>query len=340
MLRPLGLPLLIVWLMLVAACAVEQAPLPTMAALAPTLEPAPGPSATPVAPVLAAAPDRVTEPTPPATYTPAPSATSEPTPTPMAVCDTPGEMVERRYPSAVDGPERTYRLYLPPCYGQDGRAYPTLIMLHGLGLDQDQDTWDDLGLDEAANEAILSEALAPFIIVMPAGGWAAEHTSGGPGSFETVVIDALMPHVAAETCAWDDPAGWAVGGLSRGGYWALEIAFRHPEKFASVGGHSAALLDIGAGPELNPQYTALSRPLGDLRVYLDVGEADAAMLPNLTRLHEDMVAAGIAHEWHLNAGAHNADYWSGQVADYLAWYGEAWPRDRAAYPPCAVELVP
>jgi enterochelin esterase-like enzyme len=121
--------------------------------------------------------------------------------------------------------------------------------------------------------------------------------------------------------------------MSRGGYWALEIAFRFPEQFVSVGGHSAALYDTAAGPELNPQFTGLTNDLGDLRIYFDIGEDDY-LIPNIQRLHEDMLEAKRPHDWLLNEGSHEDAYWALHSGEYLLWYSEPWPFFPSAYPTC------
>jgi enterochelin esterase-like enzyme len=224
-----------------------------------------------------------------------------------------------------------YRIYLPPCYGEDDHTYPALYMFHGNVSTESQ--WDDLGLDEAAEELILGGEIPPMIIVMAGGGTIANNSSGGPYSFEGVILNELIPHIEANYCAWPAPAGRALGGLSRGGYWSLEIAFRNASQFASVGAHSAALVDTHAGPDLNPQFTGLTHELGDLRIYMDIG-ADDWYIANIRRLHEDMEAAGIPHEWVLNEGIHEDAYWADHVGDYLRWYASGWPEERSAYPPC------
>jgi enterochelin esterase-like enzyme len=224
-----------------------------------------------------------------------------------------------------------YRVYLPPCYGENGRTYPTLYIVHGnIG---DDSVWDELGLDEAAETLIQSNQIPPLIIAMPDGGFIANTTSGGPNSFEGVILDEFIPYIESAYCAWPEPDGRAIGGLSRGGYWSLEIAFRFPELFTSVGGHSAALLDSAAGPELNPQFTGINNDLGDLRIYLDIGEDDY-LLPNIRQLHDDMEEAERPHEWILNQGSHEDPYWALHTPEYLLWYTEPWPSSPLAYPPC------
>lgn len=226
-----------------------------------------------------------------------------------------------------------YRIYLPPCYGVDGRTYPTLYLLPGTG--HTEAIWDNLGIGEAAEAGILAESWPPFLIVMPDGGWIATNSSGGPGSYESVILTDLIPTIEQMYCVWADPAGRAIGGMSRGGYWALEMAFRFPEQFASVGGHSAALLDQYAWPAVNPQYTGLSQDLGDLRIYLDIGSNDY-VINNIRQLHLDMETAvpPIPHTWILNEGSHEDAYWQTHISDYLAWYTEPWPLLRTDYPSC------
>ncbi len=301
------------WLLLVfllVAC--EPQPLPTRRALA-----AFPPTSTPVP----------TKELPP-TSTPVPTPTLLPSPTP---CASTGEVVQGVLTSQLAGTV-PYRVYLPPCYGQDGRSYPTLYMLPG-NIHTDS-IWDDLGLDETAETIIRQNQIPPLLIVMASGGYLANYTSGGPGSYEEHILNELIPFIEATYCAWPTAAGRALGGLSRGGYWALEIAFRHPDQFRSVGGHSASLLDIAAGPDLNPQYTALTHNLGNLRIYLDIGDRDPA-IANTLRLHQDMIAAQIPHEWQLNPGGHDNAYWSAHLEEYLRWYTAPWPLTRPSYPPCS-----
>jgi enterochelin esterase-like enzyme len=267
---------------------------------------------------------------PTATATATPTVTFTPTPAP---CSEPGQVVTGHYPSQLSGPEKAYRVYLPPCYGQDGRVYPTLYMFHGSISTDSQ--WEELGLFAAAEAGIHEERYPPLLIVLPDGGYIAQHTSGGARSFEGVVLTELIPYIERTYCAWPEGAGRAVGGLSRGGYWALNIAFRHPEQFAGVGSHSASLVDIAAGPDVNPQYTGTSRDLGDLRVYLDIGSRDY-FIPHIRRLHEDMTRAGVPHTWVLNEGVHEDAYWARHLDDYLTWYAEPWPHQRERYPACAV----
>ncbi|MGB3713996.1 MAG: alpha/beta hydrolase-fold protein [Candidatus Promineifilaceae bacterium] len=269
--------------------------------------------------------------------------TLEPAITPQATqlpqsasCDMPGRIINGRFPSEIDGPDRAYRIYLPPCYGEDGRTFPTLYLFHG-GAHSDAH-WDTLGIDEAADELIAAGVIPPVLIVMPDGGELANNSSGGPNSFEGLFIDELIPFIESRYCVWSESDGRALGGISRGGYWALEIAFRQPDQFGSVGGHSAALLDTDAGPDMNPPETGLTNELGELRIYLDIGDRDW-LINEVLELHEDMSKVGVPHTWVLNEGQHAEVYWSEHLPEYLEWYAQPWATERDLYPTCVLEAM-
>jgi enterochelin esterase-like enzyme len=285
-------------------------------------------------------PTRTPQPTATPTATPSPTATQTPSPTPTATltpCLATGRVLTSTFPSAIQGMEQRYRIYLPPCYGASGRLYPTLYLFHGNIYTESH--WDDLGVDEAAEAGIAQGTLPPFLIVMPFDGEIANSTSGGDWSFEGVVVNELIPYIEDHYCAWPGREARALGGISRGGYWSLEIAFRHPDLVASVGGHSPALFPDNAGPLYNPLTTGLDPQVGDLAIYFDIGEQDW-LRQGIFDLHGAMEDAGIDHVWRLNPGAHTDSYWAEHLAEYLTWYASHWPADEADYPPAGGRCGP
>ncbi len=247
------------------------------------------------------------------------------------LCDeTEGQVSVHTVYSSSLGRALRYRLYLPPCYAEAGRLLPVLYMFHGLNYGDSQ--WDTLGLDEWVDAGIAAGELPPMIVVMPNIWGIDRHPDGGPGSVEEALVADLLPHVEETYCAWNARTGRAIGGLSRGAFWALEIAFRHPDLFASVGGHSPAIFWDNAPPEYNPYYLAADAPdLESLRIYLDLGEEDwlNKWLPLfLERLDE----RGLTYTFDTAPGAHGYAYWRSQLADYLAFYTAGWPSDWARLP--------
>lgn len=285
----------------------------------PTVTTEPKPTATPIPPT----------PIPTPLYVPL----SDP-PSPRVAADlcaeTHGQISVHQFYSESLHRNMRYRVYLPPCYTEARRLFPVLYMFHGLNYGDSQ--WDVLGLDELVDAGIAAGEMPPLIIVMPNIWGIDRNPDGGPGSVEEALVQDLLPHVETEYCAWNARQGRAIGGLSRGAFWALEIAFRYPHLFASVGGHSPAVFWDNALPQYNPYYLVDDAPdLESLRIYLDLGEQDwlNKWVPSfLERLDE----RGLAYTFATAPGDHGDAYWRSQVPAYLDFYTAVWPIDWSELP--------
>jgi len=59
------------------------------------------------------------------------------------------------------------------------------------------------------------------------------------------------------------------------------------------------------------------------RIYIDIGLQDR--YKDTARGFELRLSEySYPHEWHLNLGTHNEDYWSSHIKEYLLWYNEGW----------------
>lgn len=311
-----------------ATYTVEAPSAPLLAAVA-----ANTPRATPTArPTLAPLPTRT--PTPAALVNRFPQPINAPSldqPPLQTACDQPGLIFRSRFPSQVGGRWRDYHVYLPPCYGRDGRVYPVLYLIHGSI--QTDSHWLDLGLATYADAGIAAGRYPPFIAIMPFSGELGNISSGGANSIEGITLNYLLPYVQANYCAWNDRAGRSIGGISRGGYWALEMAFLHPDLFAAVAGHSSHLRFETDPARYNPLATYATVDLSNSRIWLDRGEKDFLRVGQ-DQLHSLLTAAGISHEYRVNPGGHNEAYWAAHLPEYIDWHTAGWPLDRAAYPAC------
>jgi enterochelin esterase-like enzyme len=201
-----------------------------------------------------------------------------------------------------------YRIYLPPCFNPNKESgYPTLYLLHGLGRTDSQ--WNELGVDKVADDLINSQQIAPLIIVMP---W--ERTGI---ELETAVVDVLIPHLESTYPANQERQQRGIGGISRGGGWALRIGLKHPELFRAIGLHSPAVL----APDLfNLPDWAASIPAGyQPAIWIDIGEKDT-LLTAAGELKTLLDELDIKYHWALNEGYHEESYWVAHLAEYLFWY--------------------
>jgi enterochelin esterase-like enzyme len=291
-------------------------PVPTITPL-PTIHPTPTPTqtSTPM-PVLSEAEG----PTPtPAQETSAPAAEATETPTmpPLA-----GRMEQHTYFSQVSGQEESCQIYLPPDYDQTDRRYPVLYLLHGWPYAAAD--WDSLGVEEVADASIQAGTLPPFIIVLPRSSERMyNNTAGGDQSFEGQVISDLIPYVDATHRTMASRDGRAIGGISRGGVWSLEIAFRHIDLFAAVGTHSPALKDNMAPTVYDPFYLLQHPDVASLRIYVSAGDTDWAS-PAARSLHEALDERSIPHQFIVHLGGHAAALWTTNLAEYLAFYTAGW----------------
>lgn len=293
------------------------------------------PSATPVSTVLAVATLTLTPEG--ATAAPTPTFTPSPTETMQPCTETEGLIVQAALFSAAANHDVRYHVYLPPCYSITDRRYPVIYMLHGLGEGMDDGQWFRMGLNTAADLGFTSGSLPPMIIVTPNGNDANYIWDEGP--FPETMVNELMPEVERAFCTWNEPAMRAIGGLSRGGYWAYWIAFSHPELFGKVGGHSPYFYTPGYASDKNPFNLVDSAPgIEAMSMYLDHGGENREILevrPGVTEFVARLQARSIHPEYVANpVGNHDETYWSAHTADYLEFYAAGWPHDVLEYPSC------
>ena len=247
-----------------------------------------------------------------------------------------GSFHERWFYSQRLDRDMPYYIYLPSDYGTAGRRYPVLYMLHGGGGDREE--WVAYGLIDVADHEIHTGNLPPLIIVLPQGDkeWWTNHANNGPKWGDYVTND-LVPHIDRTYRTLRDRTARAIGGLSMGGWGALQLAFNHPNEFSVVGAHSPSLYPegdptiafFGTGAEfaqkdpLSLAKTAFK--LDTLQIWLDAGDQDP-WIDRTTQLHQALQDRGIEHFWNPFPGGHDWHYWEDHVLDYLRFYGRALTR--------------
>jgi len=211
----------------------------------------------------------------------------------------------------------TGRVYLPPCYGSDpDREYPTLYMLHGA-TETDQQ-WDDLGLDEWADTLILEKEISPLIIIMPREiTWIILPEN----PFGDHLITAVIPWIDGNYQTLGNRDYRAIGGMSRGGNWAIRLGLLHWGLFGSIGAHSTPLF-IGDLKRV-PGWVEIIPSSQIPRILMDIGEDDNN-LADAQALHESLLDLDLPHEWRLYPGLHDEHYWRSHLEEYLKWYSEGW----------------
>lgn len=240
-----------------------------------------------------------------------------------------------------------FTIHLPPCYQADyAGGYPVLYLLHGIGFTDDQ--WERLGAFEAVDELISSGQSRPFIVVLPYERYSLIEPNGS--EFPLAIIDNLIPFIDSTYPVCTQRDCRAIGGLSRGAAWAVRLGLAYPDLFGYVGAHSltpffgdaedvASWVEaISSGSHAITPFSivmvigGISIPLffeseseqdATPLIYLDIGNNDPE-LQSAREFEAALTQAHVMHEWYLNLGNHDENYWAGHVTTYMNWYASHW----------------
>ena len=197
--------------------------------------------------------------------------------------------------------------------------FPVLYQLHGRS--DDHRAWLQ------RSNLVRYAADLPLLIVMPAA-----ENSFYLGGFERLMIDELPAHVARTFHASDRAA---IGGLSMGGYGAIRLGLKYPERYRSIFAHSSRLparaelasLDWARGFDLDDldvdSLAARAKNLPDLA--FDCGTEDH-LLADSRRFHARLESLGLSHRYDEHPGGHTWDYWDRHVQTALAHHLRALSR--------------
>jgi len=240
--------------------------------------------------------------------------------------------------AALGGRRQPVDVYLPPGYASHPQErYPALYLLHGEpGRPGAFLMTVRLGVVE--DELIALHRARPLILVMPfgsTGSFVDKEWANGVGpheGWESFVAHDLVRAVDARFRTIRSDRARGIGGLSEGGYGAINIAIHHPGEFGlveswsgyekaddlgSIFGHERSLLALNTPLDtLGSAAAALRR--ADTFFWLYSGRDDRFFGQNQSFVSE-LEQHGIAHRFRIVHGGHNWALWRGNAADaYLA----------------------
>lgn len=297
------------------ACSALASPTPEFAlSLSHTANPDPSQSVTAFSTISATGTEPVATTSATATKTRIP-----PTSTPVPCISDEGSIEIQQINSNILTDPLIYRIYLPPCYDQQPELnYPSLYLLHGQTFTEDQ--WDRLGVAEVANSLISDEKIPAMIIIMP--GEHDQHKPPPENLYGEAITKELIPFIDKTFRTIGDREHRAIGGLSRGGNWAIHLGLSQWPLFGSIGAHSAPTFVTDGPPRIREMLASI--PKDKLpRIYMDAG-VDDGWRQYTFQLEAVLTEEDIPHEWYQFQGTHDEEYWSKHVEDYLLWYAQSW----------------
>jgi enterochelin esterase-like enzyme len=249
-----------------------------------------------------------------ATSTSLPQATATPTP----VCtEDKGQLVEGSYHGKVYGQEIPYLAYLPPCYSDGNELFPVMYLLHGYPFDQTH--WLNLGLVEAYERGLTRGLWPRVIFILPfAPDPLFTRSDGGVGSYEQEFLEGLVPVIEARYRVQQNADQRVLGGVSRGGVWALEIGLRHADQFNHIGAVSPALVYNQPRPRYDPfEIVREERPFPNT-LFLSAAENETPFREEIEAFLNALEGQSIDYTFLLHPGTHNDESWRAVIEDILA----------------------
>ncbi len=213
------------------------------------------------------------------------------------------------------------------------RPWAVFYLLHGMS--DNQSVW----MRQTSIERYVQGW--PLLVVMPDGGrnCYTNTVDHGP-AYEDDLLKGVMGLVERTFPVKAERSGRAIGGLSMGGYGAIKLALKYPDRFASAHSHSGAmgmargsardkllgaeLLKIfGPNAEGGPDdpFALIEKIDHGLvpAMRIDCGVDDFLLKQNRD-FHAKLESLHIAHEYEEFPGGHTWKYWDEHIREAIAFH--------------------
>ena len=231
-----------------------------------------------------------------------------------------GVVREQWYLSSVTGLWRRAYVYTPAEYDQTKDKYPVFYLLHGMG--ENERGWSLQGRMNFIMDNLIAEGKAkPMIVVMDCGytdtmdpATGAIKRSTDAGSLGEIYLKDIIPMIEKNYRVKADRESRAMAGLSMGGFQTMNIALPNIDKFAYIGGFSAALMMRGREPlDLKTAYNGVFADADAFNkkvklLWLGAGSEETAFVEAAANMGKELGELGVKvelyisqntyHEWH------------------------------------------
>lgn len=218
---------------------------------------------------------------------------------------------------------------------QAKRVKGLLLLLHGVW--GSHWVWSMKGgVHRAAQQMMDAGEIEPMVIAMPSDGLLRDGsgylTWPTGDDMERWIVEEVPEAARLAAPALQPDAPVAIAGLSMGGYGALRLGAKYPERFCAISAHSAITdvndfrnfvkeplaeyLAVAPRPELSAAHwmRLAAKHLPALR--FDCGVADELLESNRT-LHHALEEADVPHVYDEYPGGHEWSYWQQHVVKTL-----------------------
>ncbi|MEO0473661.1 MAG: alpha/beta hydrolase-fold protein [Bacteroidota bacterium] len=214
---------------------------------------------------------------------------------------------------------------------------PIYILLHGVY----GSAWVwamKAGAHRTARKLIEAREIQPAIVVMPSDGlWGdgSAYFAHHQKDFAQWIVEDVPAAVRENIAGSSEDSPLCIGGLSMGGFGALSLGSRFPEKFRAISGHSSitALQQMTLFVEeplegylREAEYVKVIDSMQEHQhrlpaIRFDCGISDELIDANRL-LHQQCTEAGIKHRYEEFTGGHEWPYWQKQVEKSFRFFDE------------------
>ena len=223
-------------------------------------------------------------------------------------------------------------VWTPPL-GATSAPLPLIILLHGAA----GSAWSwplRGGAHLTAGRLIETEEIAPVALAMPSDGmWGlgSGYVAHADADYERWIVDEVPAAAALADDHVTAASPLTIAGLSMGGFGALRLGAKYPDRFRGISAHSSVTtlgrLAEATGDRLDG-LPGFGQPDGTALHWLELNAArlpplrfdcgtDDHLLPGNRALHAALDARGIEHQYEEFAGGHDWPYWRLHLADTL-----------------------
>ncbi|TXG37237.1 alpha/beta hydrolase [Seonamhaeicola maritimus] len=227
-------------------------------------------------------------------------------------------------------------LYVPKV-DKDIDNLPIYILLHGVY----GSAWIWAlkgGAHKVAEKLINNKTIEPAIIAMPSDGlWGdgSAYYSHHSKNFDNWIVNDVVIAIKENIPEAKNSNSTCIGGLSMGGYGALSLGAKFPEKFKAISGHSSItkLEQMTLFVEEPLEEYTNNNDLPDVidciksnqnrlpKLRFDCGVKDELIKPNRL-LHKELNKLNIEHIYEEFEGGHEWPYWIKHVEKTLMFFDE------------------
>jgi putative tributyrin esterase len=226
-------------------------------------------------------------------------------------------------------------LFVPP-ESENAQNLPMVVLLHGVYGSH----WNWAlkgGAHRTAFEMITSGDIPPMVLVMPSDGLWGDGSGYVPHTttdYEAWIVEDVIDCVTSVLPQLSDQSPVFISGLSMGGFGALHLAGKYPERFAGISAHSAIThydqFEIFSRQPMSTYVLADETDKSILYWFqkhrdrlpplrFDCGTSDLLIEHNRA-FHQTLLAHGIAHQYEEFDGGHSWAYWAEHLRDSLRFF--------------------